>query len=277
MDHHRKHAMLAENLSDQFSMLPEVVGVALGGSSTGNKIDQDSDIDLYIFSNAPVSLDSRQKIARDHKATKLNLDLRFWDPGDEWFDGNTGIEVDIMYWDPQWIEDQINLRLDQHVPSLGYTTCLWHTIKHARVLMDQNGWLGKQKEKCNRPFPEPLRQAIIRFNYPVLRDVIPAYLHQIEKAIRRKDLVSINHRVAAFLASYFDIIFALNRVTHPGEKKLLQVTPELCSRIPNKMVSQIEIIFRATLGLDYFLVESMNALVDELDLLLINDGFNLRS
>lgn len=274
MDNHRKHTNLAEKLSDQFSKLPEVVGIALGGSSTGNTVDRVSDIDLYIFSNVPVSLDSRKKIALDHKATKLNMDLQYWDSGDEWFDGITGIEVDLIYWNPRWIEDQINLRLDQYIPSLGYTTCLWHTIKHARVLMDNNGWLGTQKEKCHQPYPEPLRQAIIRFNYPVLRDVIPAYLHQIDKAIHRKDLVSINHRVAAFLASYFDIIFAFNRVTHPGEKKLLQVTPVLCSRIPNKMVQQIEIVLRAASSPDFTLVESINSLVDELDILLLNDGFD---
>ena len=185
MNKNSNHYKLAKEISKEFSYIPEVIAVALGGSSIGIASDQESDIDLYIFTNAPVPLETRRAIAQNHNATRTDLDLKFWDPGDEWFDGGTGIEVDIMYWDPRWIEDQINLCLDQHKASLGYSTCTWHTIKHARVLKDRRGWLRALKEVCNQPYPEPLRQAIIRNNYPVLRDVIPAYLHQIEKAVLR--------------------------------------------------------------------------------------------
>jgi hypothetical protein len=52
----------------------------------------------------------------------------------------------------------------------------------------------------------------------------------VARALDRHDLVSVNHRVAAWLASYFDIVFAINRVLHPGEKRLL----ECGSRVPGR-------------------------------------------
>jgi len=53
------------------------------------------------------------------------------------------------------------------------------------------------------------------------------YLRQINAAIVRQDPVSVNHRVAAWLSSYFDILFAMNGQFHPGEKRPLIYAEEL--------------------------------------------------
>ncbi|MCK4315555.1 MAG: DUF4037 domain-containing protein [Anaerolineae bacterium] len=133
------------------------------------------------------------------------------------------------------------------------------------------------KEKSAVPFPEALRRAIIAKNHPVLRRVIPSYLHQIEKAIRRNDLVSINHRVAALLASYFDVLFALNRIPHPGEKRLLEAASECCARVPREMVNQVEGVLRAVSSADQSLIVRIEELLDGLDQLLLEEGFDLEA
>ena len=66
-----------------------------------------------------------------------------------------------------------------------------------------------------------------------------SYYEQISKAIARNDLVSINHRVAAFLASYFDIIFAVNELLHPGEKRLIPYAKVKCKVLPKDFEENI--------------------------------------
>ena len=59
-----------------------------------------------------------------------------------------------------------------------------------------------------------------------------SYYEQIEKAVKREDEISVNHRISAFMASYFDVIFAKNELLHPGEKRLVQFALKNCNILP---------------------------------------------
>ncbi|MGA9579370.1 MAG: hypothetical protein WBV90_17300, partial [Terrimicrobiaceae bacterium] len=87
------------------------------------------------------------------------------------------------------------------------------------------------------------------------------------------DLLSINHRLAAFFASYFDIIFAVNRELHPGEKRLLQFALNGCRLLPENMETDIASILLMASADIIGLPGSISRLLDNLDQLLANDGF----
>ena len=210
---------LAIKIANQFTHFPYVEAIALGGSQTSDILDEKSDIDLYIYTKEAPPLEKRLEIVNKLGASKADMNLTFWETGDEWFDLETGIEVDVMFWSPQWIEEQLNRVLIQHQASMGYTTCFWRTVKNSRILFDRDDWFAKLQEKSQRLYPPQLKRAIIAKNHPILRNVIPAYYNQIKKALERNDLISVNHRMAAFFSSYFDILFAINEILHPGEKK----------------------------------------------------------
>lgn len=266
--------ILANKIADQFKSIPCVEAVVLGGSQTSGSLDKHSDIDLYIYANELVPLKTRQAIVEKLGASQADLNLTFWDLGDEWFDLETGIEVDIIYWDPSWIKDQLERILVSHQASMGYSTCFWHTVLNSKILFDRQGWFAKLQEKFDQPYPEPLKQAILVKNYPVLRSVIPSYFVQIKKAIARRDLISINHRLAALLASYFDVLFALNGVTNPGEKKVLNYVMAHCSTVPAGLQQQMAGIFKAAAIGDDALLHQLDDLLAGLDDLLAKVGFD---
>ena len=268
------HQVLARKLGDSFCTFPNVEAIALAGSQTAGTKDSHSDIDLYVYITSPIPLSDRITLVEKLGASQADLGLQFWDPGDEWYDLETGIEVDVMYWDLAWIKEQIDRVLVRHQASTGYTTCFWNTVRNSAVLYDRNGWFQTLQARCQQAYPEELRRAIIAKNHPVLRRVIPAYLHQIEKAIQRNDLVSINHRVAALMASYFDVLFALNRIPNPGEKRLLTIAAQRCARLPQDMSLQVASVLHAAASTDPGLITNIQTLVDGLDPLLREEGFD---
>ena len=265
---------LIRELTRRFQAFPNVEAVAVGGSLAQGTGDRQSDIDLYVYAPTAIPLGARKALVTDMRASRADLNLQFWDLGDEWYDEATGIEVDVIYWDPAWIEGQLDRVWRQHQASMGYTTCHWYTVRHSRLLYDRRGWFRDLQQQSERPYPEALREDIIYRNHAVLRRVIPSYVHQIEKASRRADLVSLNHRLAALLASYFDVVFALNRTLHPGEKRLVDWAQAHCVRLPVAMAEQVEGMLQAACAVDGSLVSRVHALVDNLDELLRQEGFD---
>jgi hypothetical protein len=118
-----------------------------------------------------------------------------------------------------------------------------------------------------------LRKAIIAKNHPILRSTLSSFMHQIEIALSRKDLPSLNHRITALLASYFDILFAVNRVFHPGEKRLLAYALEKCPKRPPQIEVQVNTLLASIAETSQpMLLQRVNELLDGLDVLLVAEG-----
>jgi hypothetical protein len=97
------------------------------------------------------------------------------------------------------------------------------------------------QRRLRNGYPQQLPRAVVQRNLPVLGAIISSYEQQIQAAFLRQDLVSLNHRVAAWLSSYFDILFAANRQFHPGEKRLLVHLEQLPSA-PESVIEDVRTI-----------------------------------
>jgi hypothetical protein len=167
--------------------------------------------------------------------------------------------------------------LVRHEPSLGYSTCFWHTIRGGLALHDPDGWLAALKVRAAVPYPDALRAAIVARNRAALRGFPSAWEVQVGKAERRGDLVAANHRVAGLLASCFDIVFAVNRVPHPGEKRLLGAVAERCPVRPPAFEADVRAVLAAAAAGDGSLGAATARLLDGIDLMLAGDPALARS
>ena len=96
----------------------------------------------------------------------------------------------------------------------------WHNVATSRVIVDHRGWFKRLQLLAGSHYPDRLVHSIGAFNAPMVRGGPASFLAQLETAAERDDAIASNHRCAAFLASYFDLLFAANRQLHPGEKRL---------------------------------------------------------
>jgi len=128
-------------------------------------------------------------------------------------------------------------------PWNGYTTCMWHNLITSNIVLDKRGNLTKMQEKYRIPYPKKLKENIISNNLKLLSGMLPSFDGQIKKAEKRGDLVSVNHRVTEFLAGYFDIIFALNEMTHPGEKRMQSICSKECAILPDNFDENLNRLF----------------------------------
>lgn len=273
---------LAHQIADILADQPAVVAVALGGSrgNGGLGAAPGSDLDLEVYTDGEVPLEAREAMVRAIGGAlpgESEMDNRFWGTSDEFVHAPTGIGVDVTYFDAAWMADRLDAVLVRHEASLGYTTCFWHTIRGCIVLADRRGWLHALKERAAVPYPEELRTAIVRLNHPVLRAAIPAYANQLAKATERGDLVSVNHRLAGLLASWFDLVFAVNRVPHPGEKRLIEAVRLRCASTPAQYAEDVmEILGTATTD-PGGLAGRIGRLLDRTDAWLRAEGFDAAS
>ena len=246
----------------ELSNLPQIEAISLGGSRAGNRYDEKSDYDVYLYCTAPIPESTRKEILEKY-CSYMELGNSYWELEDNCTLKN-GIDMDILYRDLDGFCQGIAEVVEQFHAYNGYTTCMWHNLLTCKILYDKNGRLTAAKERFQVPYPPSLKKNIISRNWNLLHNAMPAYDAQIRKAAARGDLVSVNHRTAAFLESYFDILFALNEKTHPGEKRLVSLCRDNCSLLPENFEENLNSLFSHMFSSPEILDQDIKRIVTEL-------------
>lgn len=232
---------ITEKLFKEISSLPETDAIALGGSRAGTVYDEKSDYDVYVYVTEEIPESKRLEIFSRYCAV-TEIGNRYWETEDN-CTLNNGIDIDIIYRSLDDFAEGISRTVDKCEATNAYTTCMWHNLLNCKIIFDRRGKLTELQKRYSVPYPKTLRKNIIERNMKLLSGALPSYDTQIKKAADRGDTVSINHRTAEFLASYFNVIFTLNSLTHPGEKRLVQLCKERCKVLPNNFEENLNELF----------------------------------
>ena len=234
-------AFHVEELFREIGTLPQVEAIALGGSRATGRQDETSDYDVYVYITAPIPEEDRRKILTQY-CKYMEIGNSFWELEDD-VTLNNGIDMDIIYRNLTDFEQTVISVVMDCNPWNGYTTCMWHNLITSKIVLDKSGKLSNLQEKFRIPYPRKLKENIISNNMKLLSGMLPSFDTQIKKAENRGDLVSVNHRVTEFLASYFDILFALNEMTHPGEKRMQSICSAECRLLPRNFDENLNRLF----------------------------------
>ena len=231
---------MVENLINEFKNLEEVDAIMLGGSRASGIYDENSDYDFYVYLNKPLAEIKRRDILSKY-VQYMEFSNSFWELED---DGilNNGIDIEFIYREFNWIDEMLGNLVFKGYVSNGYSTCFLDNLLNSEVVFDKTGKIEELRNKYKKAISKDLFDKIIEKNFPIILDKMPSLYYQVEKAIKRNDLFSINHRVTAFFEMYFDIVFAVNETLHPGEKRLLETASNL-DKTPQGMKHDFEELF----------------------------------
>lgn len=260
-------------LVEDLGNLPEIDTIMLGGSRATEQASEDSDYDLYVYTAKNIPPAKRKTVLQKH-CRYLEFNNQFWETED---DGvlKDDTKINILYRNFSWIEKELAKVVFQHQASVGYTTCFWHNVITSRLLFDRTHKGASLQKKYAIDYPVPLKQNIIAKNYPILGSVQDSYVHQIKSALLRKDWVSMQHRTTAFLASYFDILFALNELLHSGEKRIIENLRQNATKLPLDFPGDVAAFIQASSGQNKDIIEHTTIILKKLTTLL--DTHKLRS
>lgn len=260
-----------ETLCQALQQLDEVEAIALGGSRAAGQADAASDYDLYVYITSLPAQSLRQSIL-EPLCSRIELSNSFWELEDD-CTFQDGIDIDILYRNLDDFSRSVQATVCDHQPGNAYTTCLWYNLLHSEILFDRNGNLQALQTKMNCPYPEELAEAIIHRTGRLLTGSLASYDRQLKKAVERQDQASVFHRAAAFMESCFDLLFALNHLPHPGEKRMIETLESQAQWLPDQFSERIRSFYR-TLGTDpQRSLEQMNSMIESLSGLLVEHGY----
>jgi hypothetical protein len=238
--------------------LPGVVAITLGGSTAAGLADQASDLDVHVYYHEPLAPSADRAVRLRPLADEGTLEVGIPTFG---LEDHLHIQrklIELIYLDLDQLSTQAHQAYSQGLISEGYTTALLYILARGQVLHDATGKVTALRAQLQTAYPEPTRARLLREHPELLR----FYLELLRISQQRDDLLYVQQMRYSIQMIFFNLLFALNRLYHPGGKRLLVHTAN-CALKPADCAARWT--QAARLGADDpRLVELLDALVADL-------------
>lgn len=217
---------------EEYKKFDEVDAICLGGSRarSGNLNDDASDYDVYVYLNRPLLLEKRKKVL-EQISSHMEINNEFFELEDDVI-LKDNIPLELIYRTIEDFDKTISNVMVDYKANFGYSTCFVDNMFNSIILYEKESKYTNFRNKYDKTYPTKLMKNIVKLNRDYLSGTMASFDKQIVKAYKRNDLVSINHRTAEFVKCYFDILFALNKTYHIGEKRLLSYATQNFTHLP---------------------------------------------
>lgn len=248
--------------------IPGVIAIAQGGSVNAGLADASSDRDFHVYWEPPLAPAAERAV---HLAALA-------DPGCVWpGEGMTswlledhfavaGQLIELIYIRVADVAAEVEAAYRDGFAEEGFTTGRLFCFAHDRIVHDPAGSLGAQQSRLTASYPKALRRAILRRQCTRLA----LYVGQLRTGQQRGDLLYAQQIRTKLQNVYFDLLFAVNRFYHPGEKRLL-IYAERCPLRPPDSTARWERVARLPADAPE-LAERLGTLAAELCALAVEHG-----
>ena len=230
---YHRHVAITEVLGPFLSMIEEqpiIEAAAVVGSQVTGFARSASDIDVFVYvadsATVEETLSARHAFAAQlADPTRVCVVQQTGHPhADVWALDGSSTYLDLMFWSEAWAREELEWRLVRCEPQVGgASTAFWRSIRDGIPIFDRRGWLAAIQERARSPYPDELRAAVLRDAVDLLgTENSFSFRNQVAKVITQGDAVAAHHRTAKWIETYFNALFAANRVLHPGQKRLVQ-------------------------------------------------------
>lgn len=216
------------DIADALASLPGVVAVAVGGSRATGVADERSDTDLYALWRGELAAPADRAAVLAPLADQGQVvSASIFGPEDHLHRDHRLVEV--VYLNLDEMQQLVATATHEGLGGTVCSTAFLHTLATCQPLRDDAHELAAVKRQL-AGYPEPTRTRILADS----TQAIPEFISQLRTAQARRDVLMIVDRRAAAQAALVNLLFALNRTYHPGEKRLLWHTARLPRRVSDQ-------------------------------------------